>query len=417
MRKAYIFLSLLMAVMILAVPVIAGSRSYVQDLSDEWIEYAEDEGYEVFYTDIDMIDDENSISYYLDLEPGYYYFVAEGGEDTEDIDMYVYDSDGYELASDTMADNYPICEIELRYPDEIEIEIVAYSFYGREYEDYFCFVAAAEYDEDYGREESYLSDDLEEILDYWEDWVDDSGYELVYSDTGYLSRENSEFYTIDLTRGMYHVYAESLNEEDDIDLYVWDEYGEEIQSDTLADNYPICSFNLRSAETVEIEVAPYTYVRGNSTEYAIVVAVEGGGGMANQPMDDRPGRDEAPTDRSDHEYVNGVLDDYMDMVIDEGLEMIYDEVELLDEYGKTVQITLGRGDYVIYAEGGLRINDLDMSVYNEDGYVLAEDTLTDNYPICEFTIYESTSVEIEVYPYDMDAGWDEGYYVLVVTRE
>jgi hypothetical protein len=417
MKRICIYLGIFLAVVILALPASAGSRRYAQNTLDDWTQYVADEGYEVFYSDIDMIDDENSVSYYLDLEPGSYILIAEGGEDLEDIDMYVYDSDGYELDSDTLADNYPICQIDLRYPEEIEVEIIAYSFVGREYEDYYCFVAGAQYSENYGNQDAYMSDDLQNIMGYWTDWADESNYDVVYTNIGVLSRDESAYFDLDLEPGSYHIYAESLEKEDDIDLYVRDDRGRELQSDTLSDNYPICSFELNSPESVEVEVAPYTYAVGNSTEFAIVVAVEGAGGVTPENIPDRhtPG-DEPITDRADYAYVNELRGDYMDMIIQQNYENIYDEIDLLDAGGKTVRITLGRGDYRIYAEGGLRIVDLDMSVYDEDGDVIAEDVLTDNYPVCEFTLYESTSVEIEVYPYEMESGWHEGYYVLVVTR-
>jgi hypothetical protein len=100
------------------------------------------------------------------------------------------------------------------------------------------------------------------------------------------------------------------------------------------------------------------------------------------------------------------------------LQNIYDEIDIVGEYNpRTVHITLGRGDYIVYAEAGLRIADLDLRVYDEDGYIVSEDTMTDNSPYCEFSVYESESFEIEIDPYEMEPGWDEGYYLLVVVRD
>ncbi len=413
---------MLLAVLVAALPASAGSRRYAENLLDDWVEIAADMAYEAFYTDVDMIDIDHTVSYYFDLESGSYYFLAEGGEDTEDIDMYIYDEDGYELDSDTLTDNYPMVEIEIRRAQEIEVEIVAYSFYGREYEDYYCFVAAADVS-DIDDWRSTDSGDLDEILEYWEDWAYDSGYDVLYSSTGTLSRDTSEYYEFELESGSYHIYAESLNEEDDIDLYVWDEYYDELASDTLADNYPICSFDLRSSEFVEIEVVPYTYEVGNITDFVLVIAADGNGGLLYDDYDE--GHYEPPSDYDlpvndsrDWDYISSVMDDYMELVIDEGYEMIYDEVELIDPYNqRTIRITLGRGDYIIFGEGGLRVDDLDLSVYDENNRLIAEDNMTDNFPICEFSVRESTPVEIDVVAYAMASGWDAGYYLLVIVRD
>jgi len=420
MRRTIPFITVLLAVMVLALPASAGSRRYAQDLLDDWSDYVSDEGFEVFYTDVDTIDTDHSINYYIELEPGYYYFIAEGGEDTEDIDMYIYDEDGYTIDSDTLSDNYPIIEVEISRAQEIEVEIIAFSFYERATEDYFCFVAASDPGSYTGIDHS---SELDEILAYWEDWADDSGYEVLYSTTGSLNRDTSEFYEFELESGSYHVYAESLYEEDDIDLYVWDEFYDELGSDTLADNYPICSFDLRSDEYVEIEVVPYLYERGNSTDFVLVIAADGNGGLnyIDMEYDDTEavvGLHEPVSDNRDWDYINELMDEYMGTVIDEDYEMIYDEIELIGPNDpRTIRITLGRGDYIIFGEGGLRVEDLDLAVYDENNYSFAEDTMTNNIPICEFSVRESTPFEIDVTAYSMQPGWSEGYYLLVIVRE
>jgi hypothetical protein len=397
----------LLACMIVALPASAGSRRYASDLIDDWADYAEEQGMEVFYTDVDRISEGRRASYSFDLEPGYYFFVAEGGEDIEDLDMYVYDEHGRDLDSDTLDDNYPICEFELDHYAEIEVEIEVYSFYGHEYEDYFAFVAASEV----GRsdDDEY---DVEDIREHWINWAEDSGYEVLYSDTGSLAHDRSEYFNFDLSAGNYYVYAESLLEGDDIDMYVYDQRAQEIASDTLTDNYPICSFELNGPGSVQIEVMPYTYQRGTSTDFAIVVAADGRGRILEGEQPDRI------NDQADRDYIEERRGEYMDMIAQMDLQNIYDEIDIVGEYNpRTVHITLGRGDYIVYAEAGLRIADLDLRVYDEDGYIVSEDTMTDNSPYCEFSVYESESFEIEIDPYEMEPGWDEGYYLLVVVRD
>jgi len=414
MRRIGLIMGALIVVLIVALPASAGSRQYAQDKLDYWTEYVEGEGYEVFYTRVERVEEDHSMLFTFDLDPGHYMFIAEGGEDIENIDMYVYDEDGYELVSDNLPDNYPICELELSQRTEVEVEVAAYSIAGGEGEDYFSFLAASRA----GGADGDRAGEVEDILDYWLDWVEDSGFTVLYSDTGVLRRDAPESYEFELSRGTYHVYAESLYEEDDIDLFVRDEEAEEIASDTLEDNYPICSFDLRSDEPVSIEVAAYAYSSGDSTEYAIVIATEDDGRIIDGETPE-PGERERPVgDADDREYIEGVRGEYMEMVIDRGYDMIFDQVEML-ESGKpgTVRITLGRGDYIVFAEGGLAIADLDLRVYDEDGYVVSEDTLTDSAPVCEFSTRESSTFEIEIEPYEMEPGYRQGYYLLIVVRE
>jgi hypothetical protein len=416
MRKISIYVAIVLAIAIAAMPAYAGGRAYVNDLLDEWVDYVELEGYEVFYTNVDRINEDHSISYYFELDPGYYIFIAEGGEDIQDIDMYVYDEDGYEIASDEYDDAYPVCRIEIDEFTEIEVEIAPYDFHGRTYEDFFCFVAGMNtesYYEDFGYD-GY--GDIDDILDYWIDWADDSGYDVIYSDSGELGPDVSDYFEFELDTGSYKIYAESLSEDYDIDLWIWDEESRELASDDFSDNYPICEFILRRPEFVEIEVEPYDFDRGDSIEYAIVIAVDGDGGILDGGFERRDYQ--SITDQSDYDYIQEQMAWYMDMVQDERYEMIFDEINILDEYEPyTTRITLGRGDYIVYAEGGLGIADLDLRVYDEDGYIVAEDTMVDNIPRCEFSVRHSMTFEIEIDPYEMESGWDEGYYLLVIVRD
>ncbi|MCK4721086.1 hypothetical protein KAU08_10520, partial [bacterium] len=411
-----IYVAIVLAIAIAAMPAYAGGRAYVNDLLDEWVDYVELEGYEVFYTNVDRINEDHSISYYFELDPGSYMFIAEGGEDIVDIDMFVYDEDGYEIASHELDDAYPICEIEVYEFTEIEVEIAPFDFHGRTYEDFFCFVAgmnSESYYEDFGYD-GY--GDIDDILDYWIGWADDYGYDVIYSDSGELVRDASDYFEFELDSGDYKIYVESLYEDDDIDLWIRGEEADEIDSDERPDNYPICEFNLRRPELVEIEVDPYDYAEGNSTEYAIVIAVDGDGGILDGGFERRDYQ--SITDQSDYDYIQEQMAWYMDMVQDEHYEMIFDEVNSLANYESyTTRITLGRGDYIVYAEGGLGIADLDLRVYDEDGYIVAEDTMADNIPRCEFSVRHSMTFEIEIDPYEMESGWDESYYLLVVVRK
>ena len=416
MKKTALISGLIIAFLLVSVSAIAGSRRYAQDQLDYWVQSAEENNYTVIYSDIAEIRADESYFYTLNLERGYYHFYAEGGEDLLDIDMYVYDSRGDELTSDTLEDNYPICSFELTRAEEIEVEIIAYEFAGRSNRDYFCFVAAME--------SPPVILTTQDILDYWSDWASDSGYGVLGVATGRLRGDSPQTFTIELDSGYYYIYAESIHSSDDIDMAVYDSRGTELASDALSDNYPICEFSMRRAGTVEIEITGYTYGSGNTTEFAIVVATEDDGIILGGDLTP-PGRRVGPpsttgriTDEADREHVHNLLSEYMDMVIDMGYEMIFDQVQVAEaDTPYTFRITLGRGDYIVYGEGGLRIMDLDMRVYDENGTMISEDNMDDNIPICEFYTPHSQTFEIDVYPYEMDENYRQGYFMIVVVRE
>ncbi len=418
MKQTLFITGILMALMLVSLPAFAGSRDYIEDMLDDWVEFTEDEGYEVIYTDIDMIDVDHTIVYTFELEPGMYMFMAEGGKDVEDIDMYVYDEDGNELASDILDDNYPFCELEVKSYITVDVEVIAYSFFGGVRKDYLCFVAGGISWDDFDDLTPETSSDPGEIIDYWIDWAEDSGYMVLFTDTGALSDGVSDFLGFELDRGMYHMYTESIFEMDDIDLTVRDENGDILNSDTMADNYPICSFELSKAGIIEAEIIPVSYEMGSATEYAIVLATQGDGAILTPGFTDTPYEDQIVSDESDHEYISGILDEYMTLVIEGDYEMIYDEIGILSMYESgTMTIDLGRGDYVLFAEAGLRIADLDLRVFNEDGYIVAADMLVNYAPMCEFTTKEAATFEVELTAHEMEPGWSEGYYMLVIVRK
>ncbi len=413
MTRTTLFIGLLIAIMLIAIPANAGSRRYAADQLDYWVDNAEGFGYEVIYTDLDEIDDEYTMTYTLPLEAGIYHLYAEGGEDIEDLDMYVYDEDGYELDSDELTDNFPICTFELPYEQEIEVEIVAVDFYGREYEDWFCFVVAEEYVE---------VTDLDDIIDYWVDWAEDYDYDVLTTDTGSLSRNDSEYIMMSLDEGYYYIYAESINSADDIDMTIYDERGDALVSDALINNFPICEFELRSPEEIEIEILGYELASGRSTDFAIIIATDDDGAILGGDLMGTPHGTTRPggriDDDSDWEYINDVMDDYMGEIILEGYEMIFDQIEIIEEDSyHTFRVTLGRGDYIAFVEGGLRIVDLDLTVYDEDGDVVAEDYAVSVDASCEFSCRRSTTFEFDITAYEMESGFDEGYFLFVVVRD
>jgi hypothetical protein len=416
MRKITLSIVILMILPLMALPAQAGGRGYVEDVLDKWVDFAERDGYEVIRTEIGQI--EESVSYTLDLDSGAYHFYAEGGEDIEDLDMFVYDENGDLLDSDELNDNYPICDTVLDEPQRVEVKLTVYSFLESNYRDYFCFVAAretsgGELGPDGGRGETLK---VEDVLAHWVEYATNEGYGIVLSETGELSGSRNAYHNLSLEAGQYHLYTQTRSESDDIDLNVYDANGSLLGSDTLADNYPVVDFRMRQPGDIQIEILPYEYQSGDSTEYAIVLASEGQGGVVENNLgpEDVTG---PVTPQSDLDYVTGIKNEQMETIAHEGYTMIFDNIDTVSE-GSTYSfpLTVGEGDYVVYAFGGPRIADLDLAVYS-GGELVDEDSGNENIAQVGFSANRSTSFEIEVSPYEMESRFHEGCFLVIVVRE
>ena len=153
MKKTLIMAALAIFILSLPLTSMASRRSDIEDALDFWIDYAEDEGYEVVDTDIDMFSvDEDDIYYTITLDPGEYAVVAESGEDILDIDMEAYYEDDWEdgddpFTSDVLDDNYPIVEFELDRTETIIIRIWVIDYARNQDDGYYCILFAGDVEE------------------------------------------------------------------------------------------------------------------------------------------------------------------------------------------------------------------------------------------------------------------------------
>jgi len=400
----YINIVALSLLLIILVPSTARSddRGFIEDMLDIRSEWAVTEGYEVFYTDISEITASPHISYFFELDPGYYIFVADGGHGILDLDMFIYDKNGYELAGDILDDNYPVCEVTLNSPEEIYVEVSVYTFAKGVDSDLIGFFFAGEVwdldpDSTAGKLDSGITTD--DIINYWETWAQDQGYQVLYTDSGVLDRERPDTWELDLERGNYEIAVESLRETDDIDLIIYNESGKELMRDTAPDNYPICSFELRTAQTVTAEVVPVSYAVGSNTEYVVILSAEGGGAMHGFPTLENFDRSATIDEEADADFIESLMNDYMAMLVDKNFQNIFDRT------------------YMVYGHGGLRVLDLDLRVFDDSGFIVAEDTLINNSPLCEFSVQHSTQFDIEIDGYEMVTPWREGDYLIIIARK
>jgi len=116
-------------------------------------------------------------------------------------------------------------------------------------------------------------DFVQDQLDKWVNYAEDLGYEVIETEVGTISDSRSFMYS--LPDGTYHVYAEGGSGIKDLDLFVYNERGDEIGSDTMADSYPTANFSLGGYEETELELEVTRFERHMSHGYfCLVIARE-----------------------------------------------------------------------------------------------------------------------------------------------
>jgi hypothetical protein len=122
--------------------------------------------------------------------------------------------------------------------------------------------------------------------------------------------------------------------------------------------------------------------------------------------------------------IEDALDYWTDYADDEGYVVLDSDIDTLDEDEPSVYYTidLEAGEYVIVAESGEEIENLDMAVYYEDDYEdgddsFVEDTYDDNFPICEFELDDDETIVVELWVEDFARHEDNGYYCILFTMQ
>ncbi len=119
---------------------------------------------------------------------------------------------------------------------------------------------------------------------------------------------------------------------------------------------------------------------------------------------------------SRRDYIEDKLDYWIDYAEDLDYEVIETEFGTIRSE-KSHFYNLPPGEYHAYAEGGRRIDDLDMVASESRGWELDSDHMSDNFPVVSFTLNDWQEVEFELTVFRYNDWADSDYYCLVVSRE
>lgn len=247
---------------------------------------------------------------------------------------------------------------------------------------------------------------------------------IVFTTTGSLVGTDNVQHKVNLDPGKYHIYSITIKKKDDIDLNVYDSDGDLLCKNDKEDNQPKVDLVISLAEEVRIEIVPYRYESGMTTQYALVIAKEKSEEKEepekekSEPRIHQKPKGVEITDETDLNYCKVVQGDYMAMIAHQDYQMIFDHINIVNvKKPATYPMTLGKGEYIIWGAGGLKINDLDIYVTDKEGNSIANDGTVDNLPFCEFTSSKSTRFNISVKAASMSEGYEEGYYLIIVVKK
>jgi hypothetical protein len=126
----------------------------------------------------------------------------------------------------------------------------------------------------------------------------------------------------------------------------------------------------------------------------------------------------------DSDNVESILNDLLDQAAeDSNYEIIDSKVDYVDtETNMIYTLDVTPGTYLIYAEGGDNIDNLDMSVYLEEDYnnngdPFVVDDFDNNTPSVQFDVYEDTTIIAEVSGVDFARRQDTGYFCIIFAKE
>lgn len=207
------------------------------------------------------------------------------------------------------------------------------------------------------------------------DALEDDGYREIDVFTGSLDDNEDESVWIDLRRGNdYTIVGVCDNDCDDIDLYIYDDDGDEIDSDVSTDDVPVLTLSPRRSGEFRVRVRMYNC----STEpcyYAF--------GVYRRSGDSRASRRESSRGGPASQVRRALRNAYDDMLADRGYDPTDDQWDgSLDSSEEDSHwITLFRGDsYTFLGACDDDCGDLDLTLYDEDGDQIDVDTSIDAIP-------------------------------------
>ena len=195
-------------------------------------------------------------SHWITLEGGEEYaLLGVCDEDCEDIDLYLYDDNGREIDSDALSDDVPVVLVTPSARTSYRVQV---NMYDCDVEP--CYYAVGVYrgggvvadpDDYQGQADHYLRTAYDALL------ADDK-YRLEESLYGDLDSSDDETFRIQLRSGRSYAILGACDDDcEDMDLFLMDRNGNELDSDTEVDSFPLIAITPSYSGSYQVRVKMY----------------------------------------------------------------------------------------------------------------------------------------------------------------
>ncbi|MFQ5551642.1 MAG: hypothetical protein ACE5FJ_10445 [Gemmatimonadales bacterium] len=189
-------------------------------------------------------------------------------EDCGDVDLFLYDEDGDQIDSDASIDDEPVVEVTTNRSGDYRVRVRMYSCSVEP-----CFYAVGVYQRggrrggrgagQFARNEcsggTFTQQACENLYNAWDEGLSDRGFELDEAlIESSLDDDDEEEFWFELRRNQSYAFLAACDEDcQDIDLFVYDEDGDQIDSDVSLDAVPTIRVTPRRTADYRIRVRMY----------------------------------------------------------------------------------------------------------------------------------------------------------------
>jgi len=252
------------------------------------------------------------------------------------------------------------------------------------------------------------------------DWLSiayDNGYDVLESKIDVIGT-NDVAWSIDIAPGKYKIYASGGLRVTDIDTFVFDESGEQLDYDNEPDKIPIVEFTVDFRQTILFTISAYSFEEGfDEGDYCFVIAsLEKGGQVFSAERKIVQSGDMVWDDESMMNFAEQSLALHESYAAEMYLDVVEKGIVTAGYEEFSIETTLGPGYYAISAESDPRCTDLAMVVYDSDMRELSADKAVHTNPVCHLYLGEPTDVSIFLDVFSLLPGMEETHIAYLIAR-
>ena len=202
-------------------------------------------------TEGDMLDHQESETYTITLKAGRTYFLmGVCDEDCLDLDLELYDGSGNLISQDNTDDDAPIVEVNVATGGDFTLKVTMYDCDIQAP----CYYGVGLYGEYQNEYEQQVAEQLGEVSGVFTS----AGLTPILRDGGHLDHRTYEDYAVTLAAGHSYVLMGVCDEDcQDLDLELYDGYGNLISQDDSVDDAPVVEVSVAEGGAFTLRVMMY----------------------------------------------------------------------------------------------------------------------------------------------------------------